>query len=76
MFTRGRGRSLARIRRRRIFSPPERVNAGGHAYLSHTKLGDRYTLRLAIGNIRTDRSHIEMVWKELRDAASVIAGTR
>ena len=52
----------------------ERVNARGHAYLSHTKLGGRYTLRLAIGNIRTQREHIELVWRELRDAARDVAG--
>ena len=46
-----------------------RVNAGGAAYLSHTKLHGRYTLRLAIGNIRTDRPHIEQVWSALREAA-------
>jgi aromatic-L-amino-acid decarboxylase len=51
----------------------ERVNARGHAYLSHTRLGDRYTLRLAIGNIRTDREHIELVWRELRDAATMVS---
>ncbi len=51
----------------------ERVNAGGKAYLSHTKLDGRYTLRLAIGNIRTDRSHIDLVWRELRDAAKSLA---
>jgi aromatic-L-amino-acid decarboxylase len=50
----------------------ERVNARGHAYLSHTKLDGRYTLRLAIGNIRTDRSHIELAWRELREAAALI----
>lgn len=50
----------------------ERVNAGGTAYLSHTKLNERYTLRLAIGNIRTDRPHIESVWRELRAAASAV----
>ncbi len=49
----------------------ERVNAGGTAYLSHTKLNGRYTLRLAIGNIRTDRAHIESVWRELRAAAKL-----
>ena len=54
----------------------ERVNAGGRAYLSHTKLGDRYTLRLAIGNLRTDRSHIDLVWKELREAAKFVADHR
>ncbi len=46
----------------------ERVNAGGLAYLSHTKLNSRYTLRLAIGNIRTDRAHVEIAWSELRAA--------
>ena len=49
----------------------EHVNAGGTAYLSHTKLNGKYSLRLAIGNIRTDREHIEGVWKELRAAAKV-----
>ncbi len=53
----------------------ERVNARGHTYLSHTKLNGRYTLRLAIGNIRTAREHIEMAWLELRDAARLtVAG--
>ncbi len=51
----------------------ERVNATGRAYLSHTKLGDKYTLRLAIGNIRTDRSHVEAVWQELRNAAKQVS---
>ncbi len=48
----------------------ERVNARGLAYLSHTKLNGRYTLRLAIGNIRTAREHVELAWQELRDAAA------
>ncbi|MBL0169870.1 MAG: amino acid decarboxylase [Gemmatimonadaceae bacterium] len=48
----------------------ERVNAGGTAYLSHTKLNGKYTLRLAIGNIRTERAHVEAVWRELRAAAA------
>lgn len=47
----------------------ERVNARGQVYLSHTKLDGRYTLRLAIGNIRTDREHVELAWRELREAA-------
>jgi aromatic-L-amino-acid decarboxylase len=50
----------------------ERVNARGHAYLSHTRLDGRYTLRLAIGNIRTERSHIELAWRELREAAAAL----
>ena len=45
------------------------VNATGRAFLSHTKLGGRWVLRLAIGNIRTDESHVAEAWKLLREAA-------
>lgn len=48
----------------------ERVNNGGKAYLSHTKVNGKYMLRLAIGNIRTDREHITTAWSELRQAAA------
>ena len=51
----------------------EIVNTTGRAYLSHSKLGDKYTLRLAIGNIRTERSHVEAVWQELRAAAKTVS---
>ena len=51
----------------------ERVNERGHVYLSHTKLDGRYTLRLAIGNIRTEREHVELAWRELREAAREVA---
>lgn len=46
------------------------VNASGEAFLSHTKLGDTYVLRLAIGNIRTDRRHVARAWELLRAAAA------
>ena len=39
-------------------------------YLSHTKLGDAYVLRLAIGNVRTQREHVAEAWRLLRDAAA------
>jgi aromatic-L-amino-acid decarboxylase len=44
------------------------VNASGEAFLSHTKLHDRFTLRVAIGNIRTTEAHVARVWQLLRDA--------
>lgn len=47
----------------------ERVNAGGTAFLSHTKLDGRYVLRLAIGNIRTEERHVREAWTALRGAA-------
>lgn len=45
------------------------VNASGDVFLSHTRLRGRYTLRLAIGNIRTTEEHVRRAWELLRDAA-------
>jgi aromatic-L-amino-acid decarboxylase len=47
-----------------------RVNAGGEIYVSHTKLSGRYTIRLAVGNIRTEEKHVRRAWELLRAAAS------
>jgi len=43
------------------------VNANGGAFLSHTKLNDKLTLRLSIGNIRTTERHVGHVWKLLNE---------
>src|SRR6476469_5356101 len=43
------------------------VNATGRAFLSHTKLNDKLTLRLSIGNIRTTEKHLKQVWELLND---------
>jgi aromatic-L-amino-acid decarboxylase len=48
----------------------ERVNASGKAFISHTKLHGAYVLRLAIGNIRTERRHVAEAWRILREAAT------
>jgi aromatic-L-amino-acid decarboxylase len=39
-----------------------RLNAAGPVFLSHTGLKGCYTLRVAIGNLRTGREHIERLW--------------
>ncbi|MCE9601839.1 MAG: amino acid decarboxylase [Gemmatimonadetes bacterium] len=49
----------------------DRVNATGKVFLSHTKLGERYVLRMAIGNLRTQESHVAQAWELLRAAATV-----
>ena len=46
------------------------VNATGKAYLSHTRLNRRLVIRLALGNIRTERRHIEQVWEILNTELS------
>jgi aromatic-L-amino-acid decarboxylase len=43
------------------------VNSTGKAFLSHTKLGDQFTLRLSIGNIRTTEKHVAQVWNLLNE---------
>jgi aromatic-L-amino-acid/L-tryptophan decarboxylase len=47
----------------------QRVNESGRIYLSHTRVGGRYALRLAVGNIRTELRHVEMAWQLAKDAA-------
>ena len=45
----------------------ERVNASGRALLSQTRLNDKLTLRLSLGNIRTTESHVRDIWKLLNE---------
>jgi len=45
------------------------VNAAGPVFLSHTRLGGRLVMRVAIGNIRTERRHVEAAWDLIREAA-------
>lgn len=48
------------------------VNATGEVFLSHTKIDGCYALRLAIGNLRTQRSDVEHAWTLLRRCALVL----
>ena len=45
----------------------EAVNATREVFLSHTKLNDRYTLRCAIGNIRTEERHVRRMWEIVQE---------
>jgi aromatic-L-amino-acid decarboxylase len=44
----------------------ERVNASGEVFLSHTRLGGRYVLRLAIGSARTTEDDVRLAWDVLQ----------
>ena len=48
----------------------ERVNASGEIFISHTRLHDRYVLRLAIGNERTTEEDVRRAWDVLRREAA------
>lgn len=45
------------------------VNRTGEVFLSHTRLADRFTIRLAIGNVRTEERHVTRAWELLRGAS-------
>ncbi len=47
----------------------ERIHAGRELYISHTSVGGRYALRLAIGNEHTQESHVRRAWAIIREAA-------
>lgn len=48
------------------------ANASGEIFLSHTKLNGVFTLRLAVGNIRTTERHVERAWELLNEKLSEI----
>jgi aromatic-L-amino-acid/L-tryptophan decarboxylase len=48
----------------------ERVNASGEVFISHTRLADRYVLRIAVGNFRTTEDDVRLAWDVLRREAS------
>jgi len=48
----------------------DEVNASGEVFLSHTRLHGRYTLRLAVGNLRTTERHVARAWELLRGGAA------
>src|SRR5581483_10394113 len=48
----------------------DRVNATGEAFLTHTRLDGKLTLRISIGQSRTEARHVDRVWELLRDAAT------
>ncbi|HET7831313.1 MAG TPA: pyridoxal-dependent decarboxylase, partial [Candidatus Limnocylindrales bacterium] len=48
------------------------VNRTGEVFLSHTRLAGRFTIRLAIGNLRTEPRHVERAWALLRREAATL----
>jgi aromatic-L-amino-acid/L-tryptophan decarboxylase len=50
----------------------DRVNAEGTAFLSHTVLNGRFVLRMALGNVRTTREDVELLWQRLQAEARLL----
>jgi len=41
----------------------DRVNASGKLFISHTRLKEKLTARLAIGNLRSSEEHVRAAWE-------------
>jgi len=47
----------------------ERVNATGKIFITGTRLGGRYVLRVALGHLTTTESDVRMAWELITEAA-------
>jgi aromatic-L-amino-acid decarboxylase len=48
----------------------DRLNSSGQIFLSHTRLRGVFTLRMAIGHIRTEERHVREAWELIRRLAN------
>ncbi|MBK8050924.1 MAG: aspartate aminotransferase family protein, partial [Anaerolineales bacterium] len=48
----------------------ERLNGSGDLYLTHTKLDGKYTMRMCIGQAKTERRHVARAWARIREEAA------
>ena len=54
----------------------ETLNDSGKLYLTHTKLHERYTLRLVIGQTNVEKRHVAESWQRIKETAHLIAGSQ
>jgi len=48
----------------------DRLNQSGALYLTHTRLNDRLTLRLVVGQTRTEARHVQRAWQLIQQEAA------
>ena len=48
----------------------DRLNRSGDLYLTHTRLNDRLTLRMCVGQTGTQRRHVERAWGRIQEEAA------
>jgi aromatic-L-amino-acid decarboxylase len=47
----------------------DELNRSGRLYLTHTRLDEKLTLRLAVGQTNTQQRHVEQAWALIRESA-------
>jgi aromatic-L-amino-acid decarboxylase len=45
----------------------ERLNRSGGLFLTHTKLNDKFTLRLCVGQTNTTSRHVQRAWHRIQE---------
>lgn len=50
----------------------DRLNCSGQMFLSHTRLDDKLTLRMSIGQTNVERRHVQRAWERIDEAAAAI----
>ncbi|MEJ2635164.1 MAG: pyridoxal-dependent decarboxylase [Calditrichia bacterium] len=63
-------KSLNRLNERLL----QAVNDTRKVFLSHTKLGENYVIRMAIGNLHTEERHIRLAWDLLQNKLEELQG--
>jgi len=54
----------------------DRLNRSGTLYLSHAVLDGAFTLRLCVGQTRTEERHVAVAWRRIREAADGLLDER
>jgi aromatic-L-amino-acid/L-tryptophan decarboxylase len=49
------------------------VNAGRRIYLTHTQLGGRFVIRVAVGQRATERGHVQEAWRLIQRTAKELS---
>jgi aromatic-L-amino-acid/L-tryptophan decarboxylase len=53
----------------------ERLNRSGDAFLNATVLGGRWTVRVSIGAVTTERTHVATLWERMQTVAREVEAT-
>jgi aromatic-L-amino-acid decarboxylase len=53
----------------------DHLNRSGQLYMTHTKVGDRYTLRFCVGQTYTEARHVQAAWRKIVEVAEELEDT-
>lgn len=48
------------------------INKSGELFITHTKLNEKFTLRMVIGNTHVEQRHVDEAWQLIKDRANTL----